>query len=139
MIQTQEELIENALLYFKRGDFSLGYRTLLDASLNTDSVEVFTKVLDFVEKYENESSDDKSSLLLLFTECCNQLKKIKIETKNLVGTTILKADNITKDYNKGRFVLGPRKYRIEKRRYFWFGWRKWKWKNNVINGVGFFK
>ncbi|QXP63745.1 ATP-binding cassette domain-containing protein [Polaribacter sp. HaHaR_3_91] len=114
MIQTQEELIENALLYFKRGDFSLGYRTLLDASLNTDSTEIFIKVLDFVEKYENESSDDKSSLLLLFTECCNQLKKIKIEFKNLVGTTILKADNITKDYNKGRFVLGPVNIELKK-------------------------
>ncbi|WP_166386157.1 ATP-binding cassette domain-containing protein [Polaribacter sp. 11A2H] len=114
MIQTQEELIENALLYFKRGDFSLGYRTLLDASLNTDSTEIFTKVLDFVEKYENESSDDKSSLLLLFTECCNQLKKIKIETKNLVGTPILKAENITKDYNKGRFVLGPVNIELKK-------------------------
>ncbi|WP_282071838.1 ATP-binding cassette domain-containing protein [Polaribacter atrinae] len=114
MIQTQEELIENALLYFKRGDFSLGYRTLLDASLNTDSVEVFTKVLDFVEKYETESSDDKSSLLLLFTECCNQLKNIKIETKNLVGTTILKAENITKDYNSGRFVLGPVNIELKK-------------------------
>ena len=47
MIFTQEQLVENALIYYNRGDFSLGYRTLLDAALNTQTEEVFTKILDF--------------------------------------------------------------------------------------------
>jgi ABC-2 type transport system ATP-binding protein len=114
MIETQEELIEKSLLYFKRGDFSLGYRTLLDVSLNTDSEKIFIKVLDFVEKYENESSDDKASLLSLFTECYNTVKSIKIAPKNTVGQTILVAENITKNYNKGRFVLGPVNIELKK-------------------------
>ena len=49
MINKQEELINNALLFYKRGDFSLGFRTLLDAALNTDSIFVFEKTLDFIE------------------------------------------------------------------------------------------
>lgn len=114
MIYTQEELIENALLYFKRKDFSLGYRTLLDAALNTDSEKIFVKVLDFVEKYENESKDDKSSLLSLFEECCIAVKSIKIESENLMGKTILKGQNITKIYNKGRFTLGPVNVELKK-------------------------
>ena len=114
MINTQEELINNSLLYFKRGDFSLGYRTLLDASLNTDSEKIFIKILDFVEKYESESSEDKSLLLSLFSECAEVIRSIKIESKNLVGTTILKGENITKNYNKGRFVLGPINVELKK-------------------------
>ena len=114
MIETQEELIEKSLLYFKRGDFSLGYRTLLDTALNTGSEKIFIKVLDFVEKYENESSDDKASLLSLFTECYNTVKSIKIAPKNTVGQTILVAENITKNYNKGRFVLGPVNIELKK-------------------------
>lgn len=107
MIHSQEELIEKAVLYFKRGDFSLGYRTLLDAGLNTDSENIFAKVLNFVEIYEQESSEDKSSLLSLFKKCAADIKSVNIENQNLLGKTILKAENITKNYNKGRFVLGP--------------------------------
>lgn len=104
---TQEQLIENAMQYFERGDFSLGYRTLLDTALNTDSAQIFYKILDFVEKYENIRSEDKSSLLFFFKECLHEISKIKIEKHNLIGNTILSANNITKNYNNGRFVLGP--------------------------------
>ncbi len=114
MIYTQDQLIENALLYFKRGDFSLGYRTLLDTALNTDSEEIFIKILDFVEKYENKSNDDKSSLLSLFEECCRAVKEIDIANENLMGKTILKGQNISKVYNKGRFTLGPVNIELKK-------------------------
>ena len=114
MMQTQEKLIDNALLYFKRGDFSLGYRTLLDTSINTDSEQVFIKVLNFVEKYENQSSDDKMLLLSFFEACCNEVKAIKIESNNNIDRTILVAENITKDYKKGGFVLGPVNVELKK-------------------------
>ncbi|PQJ78222.1 ABC transporter ATP-binding protein [Polaribacter porphyrae] len=107
MIFTQEQLIQNALLYFKRGDYSLGYRTLLDTALNTDSELIFIQVLNFVAQYENESNANKLSLLHLFTECCEAIKKVKVKEKGLLEHTILSAKNITKNYNKGRFVLGP--------------------------------
>ncbi|MDX6746300.1 ABC transporter ATP-binding protein [Polaribacter sp. PL03] len=107
MIHSQEELIEKAVLYFKRGDYSLGYRTLLDAALNTDSEEIFVKILDFVQQYEKESSEDKSSLLSLFKDCATEIKSIQINKISLLGKTILKAENITKNYNNNRFFLGP--------------------------------
>lgn len=107
MIHTQEELIENALLYFKRGDFSLGYRTLLDTALNTSSEEIFVAILKFVEEYESLKNENKSSLYPLFEECCLLIKSIKIDKKSVIGQSILEANNISKNYNKGRFVLGP--------------------------------
>lgn len=104
---TQEQLVENALIFYNRGDFSLGYRTLLDAALNTESEEVFIKILDFVNVYESKKDTEKASLLTLFKECCVKVDAIKIETNNVFGETILSAKNITKNYNNGRFVLGP--------------------------------
>jgi ABC-2 type transport system ATP-binding protein len=114
MTHTQEDLIDNALLFFKRGDYSLGYRTLLDTGLNTDSKEIFKKLLGFVEKYEKESSEDKSSLLSFFEECAFEIRTIYIEDQDALGRTILKAENITKNYNKGRFVLGPVNMELKK-------------------------
>ena len=107
MINKQEELINNALLFYKRGDFSLGYRTLLDAALNTNAIDVFKKTLDFVEIYEKKLNEDKSSLYPLFDSCAKEIKCISIESKNLLGKTILKGEKISKSYNKGRFLLGP--------------------------------
>lgn len=106
MIHTQKELIANAVQYFERGDFSLGYRTLLDASLNTDDESIFIKTLAFVEKYE-ALNEDKSSLLERFQECAEEILSYTIEDKDAFGITILKANQISKSYNNGRFVLGP--------------------------------
>ena len=106
MINKQEELIENAVLYFKRRDFSLGYRMLLDAALNTDNELIFTKTLHFVAQYEKHTGD-KILLLDTFKKCAKEIKSCKLEIQNELGTTILKATNISKNYNTGRFILGP--------------------------------
>lgn len=107
MIKKQEELINNALLFYKRGDFSLGYRTLLDAALNTNSSEVFKKTLDFVERYEKELNEDKSSLFPSFETWSKEVRSVAVENKKLLGKTILKGEQLSKSYNKGRFILGP--------------------------------
>lgn len=107
MRHSQEELIEKSILYFKRGDFSLGYRTLLDTALNTDSENIFSKVLEFVAYYENEPNEDKSSLLPLFEKYAAEIKRVQIEPNTPLSKVILKAERVTKNYNKGRFVLGP--------------------------------
>lgn len=107
MLNEQEALIANGLTYFKRGDFSLGYRTILDAALHTDDNDVFKKTLQFVEIYEKYSSEDKSSLYSQLEECTNSIKKVPVKNSNLLGKTILTGKQLTKNYNKGRFVLGP--------------------------------
>jgi len=107
MIKKQEALIDNALLFYKRGDFSLGYRTLLDAALNTNSSEVFKKTLDFVERYEKELNEDKSSLFPSFETWSKEIRNVAVENKKLLGKTILKGEQLSKSYNKGRFILGP--------------------------------
>ncbi len=114
MLNGQQELINNSLLYFKRGDFSLGYRTLLDAALHTNSEKIFLKTLNFVKEYESESNEDKSHLFSSFEKCAREILTIKIENKDLIGSTILKAEKIVKVYNKGKFTLGPVSLELKK-------------------------
>jgi len=114
MLNKQEQLITKGLQYFKRGDFSLGYRTILDASLHTDSNEVFKKTLEFVEIYEKEDSENKLGLYSQLEECANEIRKVPIENPKLLGKTILKGEELTKNYNKGRFVLGPVNVELKK-------------------------
>jgi len=107
MLNEQEQLIANALLYFKRGDYSLGYRTMLDAALHTDDETVFTKTLAFVALYEKEQTEDKAALYPAFQQCIEVIKTVAIEDPKLLGKTILTGKQLTKNYKKGNFVLGP--------------------------------
>ena len=107
MLKEQEELIINGLKYFERGDFSLGYRTILDAALHTDDNTVFKETLAFVELYEKEKSEDKSYLYNQLEKCANAIRMVPVENPNLLGNTILSGKQLTKKFNNGRFVLGP--------------------------------
>ncbi len=114
MKNQQEILIDKAILFFKRGDFSLGYRTLLDAALHTDNVTIFKKIIEFVKNYESYDTDDKSSLIIDFENCASTVKEIPIENKNLIGKTILEGNNLVKEYGKSKFVLGPVSVELKK-------------------------
>jgi ABC-2 type transport system ATP-binding protein len=106
-MSTQKELINNALSYFKRKDFSLGYRTLLDTALNTNSEEIFSTTLAFVEKYESIIDSEKNNLLSDFESCLKAIEKLEVLEEQNRNKIILEGENIVKDYNNGRFVLGP--------------------------------
>ncbi|WP_299836227.1 ABC transporter ATP-binding protein [uncultured Tenacibaculum sp.] len=102
----QEILINQAVEYFQQGDHSLGYRILLDAALHTDDVNVFKEALNFVALYENQTQD-KSILEEDFLSCVTIIKNVPIEDKNVIGNTILEGKSIVKEYNRGKFKLGP--------------------------------
>ncbi|WP_299674500.1 ATP-binding cassette domain-containing protein [uncultured Tenacibaculum sp.] len=101
----QEILIQQATEYYNQGDYSLGYRMLLDATLNTDKIEAFKAALTFVETYEKE--EDKSNVLNDFIKCKEIINGFKIEDQNAIGQPILKGNSIEKVYRRGKFKLGP--------------------------------
>lgn len=110
----QEQLLEKAIQVFSRGDYSLGYRILLDAALHTDNVEVFRKTLVFVEEYENQKEEEKEKLLDSFVNCANQIKTITVEDTSTIGNVILKATDVEKTYKRGNFKLGPINIELKK-------------------------
>lgn len=110
----QLNLIQDAINYFKRGDFSLGYRTLLDTALNTNDYEVFREILQFVDRYEKISDNDKLELLESFESCAELIKKASNQKEDTLGQLVLEGSNLIKDYNKGRFVLGPVNIQLKK-------------------------
>jgi ABC-2 type transport system ATP-binding protein len=106
-MQSQEKLIKNALFYYERGDHSLGYRTLLDTALNTDSEIIFKSVLKFVAKYEIQSEKEKLLLIEEFKNCLKEIESVHVLENVSSNTTILKGRKIVKYYKKGKFTLGP--------------------------------
>lgn len=103
----QLKLIQEALDYYKRGDYSLGYRTLLDTALNANDFDVFSEVLEFVDRYERTSDQNKSDLFESFKTCSYTIKKASSQPENTYGQLVLEGKGLVKDYNRGRFVLGP--------------------------------
>lgn len=110
----QLNLIKDAINYYRRGDFSLGYRTLLDTALNTNDYNVFREVLQFVECYERTVDEDKLTLLNSFENCTELIRKASHQKEDTSGQLVLEGNNLTKDYNKGRFVLGPINIQLRK-------------------------
>ncbi len=103
----QLKLIQEALDFYRRGDYSLGYRTLLDTALNTNDFDVFTEVLEFVDRYERTSDQNKADLFESFKTCSDTIKKASRQPENTFGQLVLEGKGLVKDYNRGRFVLGP--------------------------------
>ncbi|CAL2089766.1 ABC transporter ATP-binding protein [Tenacibaculum sp. 190524A02b] len=112
MLSKQEALINEGVSYFKRGDHSLGYRTLLDAALNTDATEVFKETIQFVETYE--STEEKATLLSRIEKYAAFLKTIPVETSALLGEEILNGQNLSKAYRNSKFALGPINIQLKK-------------------------
>lgn len=107
MSNPQLSLIDDALSYYEKGDFSLGYRTLLDTALNTNNSKVYQSALNFVEQYESKVDDQKSELLDAFKSCAKIIREHSNQQKQVYGDLVLKGKGLVKNYNRGRFVLGP--------------------------------
>lgn len=107
MSDSQHNLINNALSYYEQGDFSFGYRTLLDTALNTNDAKVYQNTLRFVEVYESKPDDQKAELLESFKSCLEFIKEHSHQEKKVYGDLVLKGNGLMKNYNRGRFVLGP--------------------------------
>ena len=107
MSSQQHKLIKSALFHFQSGDFSLGYRILLDTALNTNNAQVFRRTLSFVEVYESKSDGQKMEVWEDFQSCSEMIKNTSIDEKETYGELILEGKNLVKNYNQGRFVLGP--------------------------------
>ncbi len=107
MSDSQHSLIDDALSYYEQGDFSLGYRTMLDTALNTNNPDVYQNTLKFVEVFESTSDVEKPKLLEDFKACSKFIRERSNDEKQEYGNLVLKGNGLMKNYNRGRFVLGP--------------------------------
>ncbi|MBL7758453.1 MAG: ATP-binding cassette domain-containing protein [Chitinophagaceae bacterium] len=88
--------------YFDHGDHHLGYRRLLDAALDTESMHVYTQTLDFCDWY------DKGELANLPQKAGDLLQEIGNAGPSHIhdrSNPALKADQIRKTYAHGSFSL----------------------------------
>ena len=99
MSSQQHKLIKSALFHFQSGDFSLGYRILLDTALNTNNAQVFRRTLSFV-KFTSQNlmvrrwRFGKTSIL------SEMIKNTSIDEKETYGELILEGKNLVKNYNQ---------------------------------------
>ncbi|MCR6721365.1 MAG: ABC transporter ATP-binding protein [Chitinophagaceae bacterium] len=89
--------------YFTQGDHHLGYRRLLDATLETENLELFEDALHFAEFYEQNPSDSN-----LPTHLGNLLRKLENANISVVtnnNTPKIITEQISKKYASGNFGL----------------------------------
>lgn len=107
-----EARIKEVVTFFENKDTFLGYRKLMDCTIDTQNLDIYNEVIeltDWKEKFPNEEDElIKRSLQIL-----NKIAKIPVEdydTKNPVVT----GSNIIKSYGINRFTLGPVSINIHK-------------------------
>lgn len=110
----QEALLDNAIQIFSRGDHSLGYRTLLDAALHTDSIAIFKHTLNFVAEYEQTEEAEKEKLIASFTSYANYIRTKQVSDSTTLGEIIIQANQLEKAYKRNNFKLGPISLELKK-------------------------
>lgn len=98
--------------FFDNKDTVLGFRKLLDCSMDTQNMEIYkeaTELTDWKEKYPTYTEEliEKSKNLL------QKIEKIPVQEHSL-EKSVLRARNILKSYGSNRFSLGPVSLEINK-------------------------
>lgn len=106
MSQPTLERLSEVRSYFDNGDYHIGYRRLLDATIETQDSAVFQHALDFCDWYDQHETKDPQLLSqqvnILLEKIHNSgdqtIHPIEVKPK-------LKAEGLGKKYNRGSFSL----------------------------------
>ncbi len=98
--------------FFDNKDTVLGFRKLLDCTMDTQNMEIYKEAIaltDWKEKYPASTEEliEKSKVLL------QKIEKIPVKEQSL-EQSVLRARNILKSYGSNRFSLGPVSMEINK-------------------------
>ena len=93
--------------YYQNGDLNLGFRRLVDCALDTKSTEMLQNVLDFTDwRYHTEGKTEAEEVAKALT-LIEKMQQINLSFEEMPPKNIITAQQISKKYAKGNFVLGP--------------------------------
>ena len=104
-------MFDNKLLatsqYYQNGDLNLGFRRLVDCALDTKNQKILQNVLDFTDwRYHTEKKTEAEEVAKALT-LIEKMQKINVFFEEMPPKNIITAQQISKKYAKGNFVLGP--------------------------------
>lgn len=94
--------------YFDHGDLHLGYRRLLDAAMETGSLDAYRETLDFSNWYAGRmDGPDDGTLVPRVNSLLETLANLHVQTKREAPVIKMEARGIGKKYRKGSFAISP--------------------------------
>ena len=92
--------------FYQNGDFSLGFRRLIDSALDTGNTTILKDVIHFTEwkhgaAHSDELENEKAQELI------TKIKNAGVIVSQEKIDNIITAKSVSKTYHKGNFKLGP--------------------------------
>lgn len=100
---TYKEKLQIVTDHFTNGDYSLGYRKLIDCVLDTQDFETYRECIELTD-WKETHVPSKDILTQKVSQFIQKLSRFEIQQEK--HPTLLEAKNIRKKYGRGNFELG---------------------------------
>jgi ABC-2 type transport system ATP-binding protein len=100
-----EEKINSVKTHFDSGDDHIGFRKLVDCALDTEDEYIYQEIICYTDWKHSQNFNIKENQEKI-NQLIEKIEKIEIE-ENYFEKPLLNAENIVKQYGKGKFKMGP--------------------------------
>lgn len=97
-----KEKLQSVVDHFNNGDYSLGYRKLIDCVLDTKKLEFYKECIELTD-WKETHVPSKDILHQKVNDFIKKLSKVEVESEK--QKTLLEATELSKKYGRGNFQL----------------------------------
>lgn len=92
--------------FYQNGDLNLGFRKLIDSALDTGNTEILKEVISYTD-WRHQNPDDSTNDVAKAMNLLEKIRQVGPKNQPNSNRNIINAKNISKQYSKGNFKLGP--------------------------------
>lgn len=92
--------------FYQNGDLNLGFRKLIDSALDTGNTEILKEVISYTD-WRHQNPDDSTNDVAKAMNLLEKIRQVGPKNQPNSNRNIINAKNISKQYAKGNFKLGP--------------------------------
>ena len=113
MLMLKSEIrIKEVISFFKNKDTDLGYRKLMDCAIDTQDLDIYSKVISLTD-WKEKNPEKEDVFIQKSLEVLDVISKVSITEYN-TQTPVVIGEQLIKSYGANRFTLGPISVKIHK-------------------------